>query len=197
MSDVLGRHSNICIWCKGTGKVEGYSCALCNGKGFNVEGLDEPIKEIQRGDILLIHFKFDPIGWLIQSYTQSKYNHVAWVINNHEVIELKATGKRRTPLNYYLNNYLYKCKVVRPILVKCKLNQALERAEEAIFEYPYSSSLLNYILLSLKITQSLPRLSCSGFIAYYLNQVGFSFCNKNPHIILPNDIENSKEIINI
>jgi len=153
---------------------------------------------MKRGDILLIKYRWDfPIGFLIRKFTKSKFNHVAWAINDHELIELKATGKQRILLSHYLNRWLYKCKAVRLLLDNCKLEKALKRAEKAQFSYPYSSAIINFILIKLKITDDLPRLSCSGFIAYYLSQVGFYFNGGNTWFVTPKDIEKSNKVIDV
>ena len=150
---------------------------------------------MRRGDIILIKYKWDfPIGWLIRRFTHCQWNHVAWAINDHELIELKAIGKKRTPLSRYLNKWLYKYKAVRPLLDNYKLEEALKRAEKAQFNYPYSSAIINFILIKLKITDKLSRLSCSGFIAYYLSQIGFYFDGKKTWFVTPKDIEISKKV---
>jgi len=185
MSDILGRHTNKCDYCD----KKGY-CPQCQGKGFIVEGLDKQVKGIRRGDILLISCRFDPVGWIIRIGTKGHFNHCAWVINDKTVIELKAKGKRTTSLKKYLNKYLYKCKLVRPILDKDKLNEAIKWAEKTQFDYPYTSALINFILIKLKITKDLPRLSCSGFIAYYLaEEAKFFFNGIKTYFITPADIE--------
>ena len=193
MSDCLGRHTNPCSYCD----KKGY-CPQCKGRGFIIEDYDEPIKGIRKGDILLIKSRLDfPIGWLIRHGTGGHYNHVAWFIDDKELIELKSTGKRKTLLSHYLNRWFYKCKVVRPQLVKCKVSEAIRRAKKAQFNYPYSSSFINYLLIKFKLNKKPLRLSCSGFIAYYLSQVGFEFCNKNYRFVTPKDIEFSKKCVNI
>lgn len=149
---------------------------------------------MKHGDILLIQYRFDPVGWIIRRYTHCQWNHVAWFTNDKELIELKAIGKRKVHLSHYLNKWLYKCKVVRPLLDKRKLDEAIQRAEKAQFNYPYSSAIINFILIKLKILKKAPRLSCSSFIAYYLSQVNFYFNGKNVHFITPKDIEKSKKI---
>lgn len=193
MSDILGRHTNKCDYCD----KRGY-CPQCQGKGFVIEGLDKQVKGIKRGDILLIKSLWDfPIGWIIRKGTGGHFNHCAWCLDDKTVIELKAKGKRTTPLKKYLNKYLYKCKLVRPILDQSKINKAITRAEKTQFDYPYTSALINFILIKLKITKTLPRLSCSGFIAWYFSQVGFYFNGIKSFFITPADIEFSKKVIDV
>jgi len=153
---------------------------------------------MKRGDILLVKYRYDPVGWIIRKFTHCQWNHVAWFINDKELIELKAIGKRKTLLSHYLNKLLYKCKVVRPLIDKHKLEKAVERAEKSQFNYPYTSAIINFILIRLKITNDLPRLSCSGFIAYYLAQeADFYFNGKNTWFITPADIEKSRKVIDV
>ena len=151
---------------------------------------------MKKGDILLIKFRWDfPVGWIIRRFTHCKYNHVAWAINSHELIEVKAKGKGVTTLSHYLNKWLFKCKLVRiKDILPCELNEAIRRAKEAQFNYSYSSAIINFILIKLKITKELSRLSCSGFLAFYLAQVGFFFNGIKTWFITPKDIEISKKI---
>jgi len=153
---------------------------------------------MRKGDILLIKYIWDfPVGWLIRKGTGGNFNHCAWAIDKNTIIELKAKGKRIVPLKKYLNRWLYNCKIVRPLLDNCKLNEAIKRAEKAQFNYPYSSAIINFILIGLKILKKTPRLSCSAFPAYYLAQVGFYFNGKKTWFITPHDIEISKKCIDV
>jgi len=153
---------------------------------------------MHKGDILLIKYKFDPIGWIIRIVLHSQWNHTAWALDDHNLIELKATGRKNTPLKKYMNKLLYKCKLIRiKDLYNCKVEKAVERAKKAKFDYPYSSSIINYIAIKLKISKEVPRLSCSSFIAYYLSQFDFRFNDKNIHFITPKDIEESGKIIDV
>ena len=190
MSDSLGRHINKCDYCCGKCK-----CPQCKGKGYIVEDLDRQIKGMRKGDILLISYRFDPIGWLIRRFTYCQYNHAAWALNDHELIELKAIGRKITPLKKYMNKLFYKCKLVRITdIEKQDLIKALERAKQAKFNYSYSSSIINFLLIKLNLAERTPRLSCSGFIAYYLFQVDFYFNGKGVYYITPRDIEISKKV---
>ena len=150
---------------------------------------------MRKGDILLIKYYFDPMGWIIRLFTHCQWNHVAWFTNDKELIELKAVGKRKVLLSRYLNKYLYKCKVVRiKNIDNYRLNEAVKRAKKSQFNYPYASAIINFILIKLKITKELSRLSCSGFIAYYLSQVGFYFNGENSWFVTPKDIEESRKV---
>lgn len=200
MSDILGRHTNGCGMCNGKGWLcESEYCPQCKGKGYIIEDLDKQIRGVRKGDILLIKYLWDfPIGWIIRKGTKCDFNHIAWILNNENVIELKAKGKRTIPLKKYLNKWIYKCKLVRiKDILPCKLNEALKRAEKAQFNYSYSSAIINFILIGLKILKKYPRLSCSAFLAYYLYQVGFTFNGKNVWFITPADILNSKKVIDV
>lgn len=193
MSDSLGRHINECDLCN---LCETECCPQCKGKGYVVEDLDERVKGIRRGDILLVKYRFDPVGWIIRRFTHCQYNHVAWALNDHELIELRAKGRVITPLKKYLNKSFYKCKLVRiKDIDNYKLNKALERASKTIFDYPYSNAIINFILVKLQITKKQFRLSCSGFIAYFLKtEANFYFNGKRTFFITPADIEKSKKV---
>jgi len=151
---------------------------------------------MKRGDILLIQYRFDPVGWIIRYFTHCKWNHVAWFTNDKELIELKAVGKKKTSLSHYLNKYIYKCKAVRlKNIDNSKLEEAIVEAEKASFNYSYSSAIINYILIKLKILRKFPRLSCSAFIAYFLlTKANFYFNGKPTYFVTPKDIENSNKV---
>lgn len=147
---------------------------------------------MKKGDILLIQNFFDPVGWIISLCSKYRYHHVAWAINDHELIELKAVGKRKVLLSCYLNKPYYHCKLIRiKNILPCQLNEVIRRAKKAKFSYSYTSSLINFILIKLKITKELPRLSCSGFISLFLSQMSFYFCSKGPKFVTPKDIGQS------
>lgn len=201
MSDPLGRHTNKCDDCKGVGKwllygkIYGkFPCPQCKGKGFVVENLDEQIqRKIRCGDILLIKYRLDPIGFLIRLFSHCQWNHVAWFINDHELVELKATKKVITPLKRYLNKWLYKIKLVRPIYIsKISLKQAITFAKSKNLHYSYLSIILAFILVKFNLSKYLQRPTCSGFIALCLYTVYWKFNDKNTALITPKDIEMSK-----
>lgn len=201
MSDPLGRHTNECDSCKGIGKWLLYGktygkfpCPKCKGKGFVVEDLDKQIqRKIRCGDILLIKNKLDPIGFFIRLFTHCQWNHVAWFINEHEVVELTTTKKVTTPLKKYLNKFLYKIKLVRTTYIsQISLKQAIVFAKSQKLHYSYSSAILAFILVKLHLSKYLKRPTCSGFIAQCLYTVYYKFNDKNPSLITPKNIEKSK-----
>jgi len=151
---------------------------------------------MRTGDILLIKSRLDLVGWLIRRGTHSQWNHVAWAIDNQTLVELKAKGKRITPLNKYLNRFMYGVKLVRIKYVGVEdFIYCLDIAVNTNHYYSYTSSLVNYICVQTKILKKLPRPTCSGFIATILDKVDFWFLEKkDPNFITPADISKSDKV---
>lgn len=57
---------------------------------------------LKRGDILAVHSKKSPIGWLVRQVTDSYWNHVAWVLDENTIVEAGAMiGVEINPINRY------------------------------------------------------------------------------------------------
>ena len=68
---------------------------------------------MKQGDILLVKYRWCPIGWLIRRITHSEWNHVALSVNTHWLIESKGSGIVISSINKYLNPRLYKIQLIR------------------------------------------------------------------------------------
>lgn len=75
------------------------------------------IAKISNGDKLLFHTKgFSPISFAIREITQSYWNHVSQIIQEHSewfVIEALFKGVVKTPIEKYLFSKQYDLKVIR------------------------------------------------------------------------------------
>jgi len=145
--------------------------------------------------ILLVHYKYDPIAWLIRLFTHSYWNHVAWIIDENRIIESKRNGIRLTSVDTYDNRFLYKTKILKiknlsifqeDIIVKELLNSQFKKG--------YLKRILSFILIGLKLDRDLPRETCSGFIALACAKGGIYFANKKPSYITPEDINSSTAV---
>lgn len=153
---------------------------------------------MKRGDILLIDYRRDPISWYIKRLTHSKFNHVAFVIDNERVVEARGKGIMISPIKRYKNKFFFRMKAVRPKLDYKRLSKAVDYA---IMQAGNKSSYFKflYTLFSLKHHYfTTPRhKTCSGMIAEVLHAVGFRFrTDKNPLQITPEDINSSEGVIN-
>lgn len=154
---------------------------------------------IKKGDILLVHSYFDPIGWIISFVTKSKWTHTTWVLNEKYILESRSIGVVKTPIKKYLNKYLYCVKLLRiKELEQKKIKLAMKFAEDLYDHRNYFKFIWTLILIGFGYVRRKPIMSCSGFVAYCLSQVGFYFKKeKNPLLITPADISNSKGVKNV
>ena len=143
---------------------------------------------MQTGDVLLIRRKWCPVSWLICKMTKSSYNHVAWAVNERNVIEVRAKGVATRPLSAYLNKTWYDVVVLRPKNIDNKLlRQQVFKSEWAKVKYSYFSFLLNILLFAFNVPQT--RYFCTSFIAIYLDEIGWHFTRKPLDRITPWDFE--------
>lgn len=145
-----------------------------------------------RDNILLVHYRFDPIAWLIRLFTHSYWNHTAFIIDDRNIIESKRKGIRINWADAYDNKFLYKTKILKiknlsifqeDIILKALLNYPFKKG--------YLKRLLSFIYLWRRLDKKLPRETCSGFIAECCAKGGIYFCNKKPSYITPEDINSS------
>lgn len=153
---------------------------------------------IKKGDIFVIHYRFDPIASLIRYFLKCEYNHCAWVYSEKYLIENKRNGVLLSPIKKYLNKKSCYFKVVRLNLSEEKINFVLESALKEKKKQSYWKFLISFLLIGIGWEGKLPRPTCSGFIAEQLSRVNFYFNHyKEPHLITPKDILNSTEVKNV
>jgi len=154
---------------------------------------------IKKGDILLVKYNLDPIGWLIRKFTKSNWNHVAWVLNKYTVIESCRKGIILTPISKYKNKILYETKLKRiKNISKKDLDIAINIALKFKRKRNYFKLLLTFINVYLKINNKLPDVTCSGLISYCLSKVSFYFNkNKHPLMTVPEDINKCRRLYNV
>jgi hypothetical protein len=151
---------------------------------------------MRKGDILLVDYRYDPIGWLIKWVTKSKYNHVAWALNEFVVIEATGRGIKTTALSKYLNCPLYSIKLIRfKDLCKTKIKKISKRLVKQQCKTPYWRFLLSYILVWIGIKPLVKN--CSNFIYFELRQEGHSLGKKNKKFINPEDFHSYKYSLDI
>jgi hypothetical protein len=148
------------------------------------------------GHILLIHYKYDPVAWLIRFKTKSFWNHVAWIWDDRTILECKKSGIRLTWDDVYNNKKLYITKRIKIIDLTPEKEEIINRF---LINYPKKVNLLkrmiSFLMLAFNSDKDLLELTCSGFIAIGCAKAGIYFhLNKKPSHITPEDINNSKII---
>lgn len=146
-------------------------------------------------DILLIQHTLCPIAWLIRLTTKSEWNHVALVLNETQLIHMKATGLAITPLKQYLNKLLYKTKLLRlkrPYKDRIPyLTGITRKVVSKQKRYTYFNFLKSGILLFLG--KKIERETCSSFVAKIYSKIDICFnLKKELSQILPEDINQCK-----
>jgi len=150
---------------------------------------------MKQGDILLIYHKLDPLAWLLCYLSEGRYNHVAWAINDHELIESIGKGIVISPLSKY-QTWRYDLKLVRLTGFspdkRRRINRRLLRRQ---FKDFYPKYLLDYIIMIWK--RKTHRTTCSNLIScelikegYYINKIHYKF-------ITPEDFNRCKRGRNV
>jgi len=156
--------------------------------------------EVKKGDIVLVRYKFDPVGVLICAKCHSWYNHVAWAINSTQVIEVRGKGVVINPINRFYNKILYDSKVVR--IKNVKYEDVKKAVDEALKLHGTSHSYRKLFKSMLKIgftkSKNIEPSTCSGMIAKCLEKYGIYFRKDiSASRITPGDIEHSRRIENV
>jgi hypothetical protein len=151
---------------------------------------------MKKGDILLIDYKYDPIGWLIKLATKSKYNHVAWALNEFVLIEATGRGIKTTPLSKYLNSPLYSMKLIRfTDLCKTKIKKISKHLLKQRCKTPYWKFFISYFLVFLGFKPLCQN--CSLFIYKTLRKEDCSLGKRNNRFINPEDFNSYQKAVDV
>ena len=134
---------------------------------------------MNKGDILLIRYRFNPIRWLIRKITKSKWDECAWSINHFKLIRVRFGKIRGVSFRHYWDNKLYKIKLVQiKGLTKKNIKEVMEPAIDKIYKPT--------------------KLSMAGIIAKCLDDIDICFRkDKNPEEITPQEIDDASISENI
>ena len=152
----------------------------------------------ETGDILLIQYKIDPLGWFVQWFTKGRWNHSALVINDKYIFDCTSAGNKIKTIKHYQNKYLYEIKLLRFITllpsekirlfeIMLKLN-LLKKAGDILF-------LIALIQVALKKKPIVN--TCSGTVAYLFFKLGIKLADKPYYLTSPEDLNNIKNAIDV
>lgn len=151
---------------------------------------------MKKGDILLIDYKYDIIGFLIKLTSKSKYNHAAWAVNEFSVIEAASTSVKITPVSKYFNKFLYKVKLVQlQNLTKSQINKITKDLLSKRGKVSYWKSLVSFFLVGFKLKGLVPN--CSNIIFNSMQKSDYTMTKKNRYYITPEDFNSAKYAIDI
>ena len=146
---------------------------------------------MKKGDILLINYKFDPIAYLIKLVTKSKWNHVAWALNEFMLIEVTGKGIKINPISKYLHSPLYNLKLIRlKDLSKSKIKKVSKRLLAQRGKIHYWKFFLSYFLVGFGLKPLVKN--CSNFIFFEMRKEGYSIGKRNQKFINPEDFNSYK-----
>ena len=150
---------------------------------------------MKTGYILLLYHKIDPFAWILRWLTEGRYNHVAWAINEHEVIESVGKGIVITPLDKFTKGR-YDLKLIRlKGLSQAKIKRITKRLLKSRFRDFYLKYLLDFIIMILR--RKTHRITCSNFISYELRKEGYYINKKHRKFIVPEDFNVFKRSIDV
>ena len=151
-----------------------------------------------KGNIILIHSKWDPIGALIQLFTRSYWHHVGIFTDNGHILEARGRSIVISPARKYIYNKLYDYKIVKikgltPNDIKKAVNYMV-----AVSEKGYLKWIKACFMAFFDSKKEFPRRTCSGLIADGFSKVGFYFKkDKTPDRVTPGDIAKSSKVKNV
>jgi len=152
---------------------------------------------MKQGDILLIKYKYDPIGWIIRKFTKSKWNHIAWALNNSYIIEANGSGIIISSIRKFQNKKLYDIKLIRiKNISKFNIQKVTKDLVSQTKRWRYATFLYSYILTILG-SKKCPCKSCSWFITEALNKINYTISKKNIKYITPEDYNKFKYCIEV
>lgn len=154
--------------------------------------------EIERGDIILLYYKFDPIAFFIRLKTHSKWNHIGIALHGTKIIDLRATKLRYANLSHFINSSIYKIKILR---IKNLTRKAKEHLINTIANQSpsrnYFKMLWKFFLMIFNIPSNICY-SCSEIIVKALKEKNIDLCpGKDVRLITPEDINKSERIKNV
>jgi len=154
---------------------------------------------IRKGDILLVRNYIDPLSWIISWFTHSKWTHACWCLSDTQLFELRSYGLITRPINKYYKRPYCKVKLLRLKKIKRKdIDKAIKIGLGYKKDRSYFQFFWTLLLIGCGYARRKPVMSCSGMIANCLSKVGFYFKKgKNPLLVTPADIDNSKLIKNL
>lgn len=148
------------------------------------------------GDIMLVKYRLDIIGWIIRRLIHSQWNHVAWVINRTQIVEARLTKITINPIQKYLGKFYYKVEFRRIKYIDNQdLKKAIKYAKSQIRKRSILTTWLTFLLIALNSDREI-TLTCSGLIATALDKkANWHFCkSKNPKRITPADISKCRKM---
>ena len=161
---------------------------------------------IERGDILLIHSRFNLVGWLIRKITKSYWNHVAWAVSHDIVIESISSGVQLSPITKYKYEDPKYVRVLRfypDHITREQIDMSLALATTHLgdkYDFPKVLQLLWLMLIGMRRELDLKdidsRFICSELVAEPLFKVAkFQFVDDVPYEnIIPKDIDRSRKL---
>lgn len=150
---------------------------------------------MKQGDILLLYHRIDPFAWILRWLTKGRYNHIAWAINDHEIIECVGKGIVITSLEKFLT-WRWDLKLIRlKGLSKEKIKRITKRLINKQCKYNYIDYLINFIIMILR--RRTHRTTCSNLVSYELIKENYYVTKKNFKIIVPEDFNIFKHGIDV
>jgi len=150
----------------------------------------------QTGDILLIQYKLDPLGWFIQFFTKSKWNHSATIINDKYLFDCISTGNKVKLIKKYQNKFLYKIKLIRFITLTEQEKLIMDEEILKLTSLKKAGDTLFLIALIQVGLKKKPIINtCSGTIGYLFKKIGITLVRNKPYyFISPEDLNQMKGI---
>lgn len=160
---------------------------------INKNGIQDKFPGMKPGDLILLYYKFDPIGFLIRLKTHSRWNHIGVALDNDTLVDLRATKLRISDINSFLDSPIYKIKLLR---INNITEEAIVHLIATLYAQPkkriYWKMLWKFFLLFFNIPSNIV-ISCSEVIVKALKEKNIDLVpGKDVRLVTPEDINRSK-----
>lgn len=140
-------------------------------------------------NLLFIHYRFDPVALLIRLYSHSYYNHVAWILNKHLIIESTRYGIKINSINKYNNQFLFVTKKMKINLSETDKFEIDNYLINQIKHINYFDRFMSFLCVMIRKHYKRNTPTCSNFIATACSKIGICFdYAKDDEFITPGDI---------
>jgi len=143
----------------------------------------------QTGDIILIRYIIDPLGWIVQWFIKSNWNHSALVINDKYIFDCTSAGNKVKLIKKYQNRFLYRIKLIRFVILtpEEKIQLFEEMLKLTSLKKP-GDTLFLIGLIQVGCKKKPVVNVCSGTVAYLFNKIGITVADKPYYLTNPEEL---------
>jgi len=153
----------------------------------------------QIGDILLIRYKIDPLGWIIQWFINSRWNHSTFIIDEKYLFDCTSAGNKVKPIKKYQKKFLYEIKLIRFVTLTDEEKVRIYKKVIELSSFKKPGDPLFVLALIQVALKKKPIINvCSGTVAYFFKSIGINLVKNKPYyLVSPEDLNQLKDSIDV